>query len=214
MSIRSVWKGILAAVLLAAVGAGCDNGGGGGISRDFGDNDPDVYVCLGDSITHGYGQPAGESYPAQLGGILGKTVYNLGTDGERSDSGADRVSGVLARYKPGYLFVLYGANDVIHFASDDSIVANLRSIVQQAKANKTVPVVGTLTPMTRGHAFFGDYVATLNPKIEEMALQEGVEVANLFGAFGSDEALLQDDGLHLTAEGARIVATTFAAASK
>jgi lysophospholipase L1-like esterase len=196
----------------AFFGAGCDGGGGGG--RDVGDNDPDVYVCLGDSITRGYGVSGGESYPAQMAGILGKTVYNLGVDGQRSDAGVSRTGSALKRYKPGYMCILYGANDVIHGGSHDAVIGNLRSMVQQCKANKTIPVVGTLPPMVRGHELFNSSVVGLNPKIVQMAKEEGADVADLSGAFGDDESLLQSDGLHPTAEGMKIIATTFAAASK
>lgn len=204
---RSITIPVVSAVMLLA---GCD-GGDSGSSHDFGDNDENVVVCLGDSITEGYGVDAGSSYPNQLAGLTGKTVHNLGVGGSLSSEGVSRVSSALAKYKPGYLCVLYGANDLIRgAATQETIVNNLRTIVQRAKDNKTVAVVATLTPAYDSHSFIQDSVEAIRPKIKTMAGEEDVSCAELFDAFGSDTSLMQSDGLHPNATGLGVVASTFA----
>ena len=43
--------------------------------HDFGDNDPNLYVAFGDSITEGYGlDNYYECYPVRLAGMLGKLL--------------------------------------------------------------------------------------------------------------------------------------------
>lgn len=198
-----------ALALGASLFAGCE-GGDGGSSHDFGDNDPNVVVCMGDSITEGYLVAAADSYPAQLAGIIGKTVHNRGVGGARSSYGASTIDGVLSRYKPGYVLILFGANDVIHGGDQDEVISNLRGMVQRAKDNKTVPVIGTLTPMYAGHSTFNSGAIGLSVRIRAMAAEEGVDVADLEAAFGADESLLLSDGLHPNAASAKVIAETFA----
>ncbi|MCE9616344.1 MAG: hypothetical protein K8T26_18895 [Lentisphaerae bacterium] len=206
MSIRH-----LLAFTLIVAGIGCEpsGGGGGGSSNDFGDNDPNLVVAFGDSITEGQGLSGGETYPSQLAAQTGRPVINSGNGGEKSSGGLERVGGVLARYKPGYLLVLYGANDLIFDRDLQDIVANLRGIVQAAKANHTVPIIATLTPTFPYHDFISGGVVALNPLIKQMASEEGVAVADLYGPL-NDVSLFQSDGLHPTAAGAGKIASVFA----
>lgn len=201
----------LALPCLTTLLGGCEGGGGGGgAAHDFGDNDPNVIACLGDSITEGYLVATADSYPSQLAAITGKTVYNRGVGGTRSSYGVSIVGTVLDRYNPGYLLILYGVNDLIHGASQPATITNLRTMIQAAKANSTVPIVATLTPTYGSHAWVADDVIALNGQIRTMAAEEGVDVADLEAAFGSDESLILADGLHPNASGARVIAQTFA----
>jgi lysophospholipase L1-like esterase len=178
---------------------------------DFGDNDPDRVVALGDSITRGYGVNGGDSYPSQLSGMTGRPVVNTGQDGERSSGGRSRVNSVLQRYQPGYLLVMYGANDLIGQESSGDIVANLRAIVQAAKANKTIPILATVTPAFPWHDFIEPRVESLNPMIVQMAKEEGVAVVDTFKAT-NDANYFQDDGLHPNASGCSQIAAVFSEA--
>jgi len=188
---------LLMAMGMARVLPGCDGGGGGGISfSDIGDNDINTLVALGDSITKGGISGSGAPYPARLGAALGKTVANEGRAGEESGSGRARIGGVLSRYKPCGIIILYGANDILHFNSPESIIANLRKMIQSAKANKTVPIVGTLTPMADWHVIFQQDVDLLNTMIRQMVPQEGAYLVDFAKEFGNGAGLLLEDGLH------------------
>jgi lysophospholipase L1-like esterase len=197
---------------LACVAAmmGCNDSDDGGASRDFGDNDPDTVLCLGDSITTGRGASGG-GYPGRLGGIVGKRVINAAVNGAQSADGASMAGGMMAAYNPGFVLILLGVNDLIHEVGADAIVGNLRSIVQQVKANSSVPILGTLTPMYESHEVFNDRIDDLNSRIRSMAGEEGADVANLNGAFGSKRELILSDGVHPSDEGHDVMATTFGA---
>jgi len=191
---------------------GCDSGGGGGGGGgggDIGDNNKGVFVCIGDSITQGLCVPAGAPYPARLAGLSGKTVINEGVCGERSGGGAGRVSGVLARHKPEGLLILYGANDAIGGADVESVIGNLRAIIQAAKANQTRAVIATVMPMYDSHAIFNGAVESYNPRIKQLAGEEGAKLVNLSAEFGNKRDLLQGDGLHPSDMGTQIIAQSF-----
>jgi acyl-CoA thioesterase I len=203
---RLLGIGVLAATL------GCEDGGSGSnnSNHDFGSNDPNLIVAQGDSITLGLGLPSSSlAYPAQLAAMLGRPVINSGVGGERSASGLDRVGSVLHKHHPGFLLILYGSNDLIHSASEEDTVANLRGIIQAAKATQTIPITGTVPPMFAEHSLYGGGVAALNSMISQMASEEGVAVADVNGAL-NDIALFQQDGLHPNEEGAKKLAAAFA----
>jgi lysophospholipase L1-like esterase len=186
-------------------------------SHDFGDNDSNLLVAMGDSITEGVETTP---YPEYLAQYVGKTVANQGVGGEHAYEGRLRVDRVLAAYKPGFLLILYGANDLLHYHSPAGIVEELRSIVRSAKAAKTIPVLATLTPMVRSHYYFDGGVKDLNTRIRSMASDEGVRLVDLEQVFGDRDAdedpyvldsddYLQWDGLHPNEEGSRQIALAF-----
>lgn len=185
--------------------------------RDFGDNDSNLVVAMGDSITWGVN---GTPYSTYLSEYLGKPVANEGVSGEHAYEGRQRVDGVLAHYKPGFVLILYGANDLLHGLSAEEIVADLRYMVRSAIANKTIPVVATLTPMVRSHSVFDDGAKYVNIQIRSMARSEGVTLVDLERVFGNRDAdadpyvldaddYLQWDGLHPNDAGTRQIALAF-----
>ena len=197
-----IMAGAWACMVALLVGCNNDDDSSGGLPSDIGDNNPDMVVALGDSIT-----VAG--YPAAVAGITGKTVINQGRGGERSAGGASRVSGVLSKYKPAYLLILYGANDAIHGADAAAVKGNLRAIIGAAQANKTVPIIANLTPMYDGHSSFQGTATSYNPEIKSLASEMGARFVNLAGEFGSERSLIQADGLHPTGEGSQVIAFAF-----
>lgn len=107
-------KFVLTALLggIALLGTGCleSDSKPYGSSHDFGENNRDVYVCIGDSMTRSvYGVTP---YPEFLANMLDKTVINEGVGGERVPDGAARTAEVLNRHRPGYLLIMHGINDV------------------------------------------------------------------------------------------------------
>ncbi|MEI6168398.1 MAG: GDSL-type esterase/lipase family protein [bacterium] len=205
--------GIVASVCLltALLGlVGCDNGGGGGGGvGDIGANNPDLYVALGDSTTDG-NNGGGAPYPPRLASLTGKAVENHAQQNESTGGGAGKVGGILASSKPAACCFMLGAVDVINNYGQANAVNNLRSIIQQCKANKTVPVIATLTPMLYSHVRFDGAVKALNSEIRSLASSEGARLVDLEKKFGSGEGLILEDGLHPNEAGNQLMAEAFA----
>ena len=193
---------VLSCCLLALFSACEDNGG-----RDFGDNNPNLYVAVGDSITRGYGSST--SWPSELSALLGKDVVNRGVDGAMTSDGITMTSRALGQYKPGYLLIYLGANDVIHVLDNGGTIERLRTIINAAQDNKTVPVIATITPMTRDHEVFDGSAADLSARIISLAAEEDVSVVDLRSRFIGHSEWMQSDGLHPNDEGLRQVALAF-----
>ncbi len=154
---------------------GGDGGAGGGTSPPAGNTGS--VVCLGDSITQ-------SGYPDVLARRTGRAVINAGIAGEASGRGAQRVEALLSTYRPSYLCVLYGANDVIGGkATPQEVAANLESIVRAARANGTVVIVGTLTPMSGRREPYANDARAVSAAIRSMVSRSGARLADLEKAF-------------------------------
>jgi lysophospholipase L1-like esterase len=197
------------AVLLLGVSAGCGGGDEGmAVPEDFGDNNPNVIVALGDSITAGI-PGGGAPWPARLGALTGKTVSNAGVGGEESSGGAARISGVLRSRKPGYILIFYGANDAIMQRDTDRTLNNIRSMVTKAKANKTAPLLATLLPMIGEHGIYNSAAERISAGIHQIGSAEGVTVVDVAGEFGDPQNQLLPDGLHPNDLGNQTIALAF-----
>ncbi len=205
---------ISGACLLTALlcSVGCENkssDSGGGDLGDIGDNNPDLYVALGDSTTDG-GNGGGDPYPPRLAALIGKPVNNYAVQNESTGAAAGRVGGILASDKPGACCFMLGAVDLINSYGQQNAINNLRSIIQQCKANKTVPVIATLTPMLYSHSLWDGGVKALNVSIRELASAEGARLVDLEKKFGTGEAYILPDGLHPNEAGNQLMAEAFA----
>lgn len=216
---RARW---LAPALVLALGVGCS--GGDGPATDFGDNDPSLVVALGDSITFGTHDmgidSCSESYRSTIGFcprlqvLTGKTVINEGRCGEGSSGGLGRIERVLRRYRPGVVLIDYSPNDL--FGGSEATVANLRAMVAAARANKTVPILGTLVPAVGSHAGWEPFIQAVNAKIRVFCEEEGLPYADHYKAFvgypGFTQApysILDADGLHPNSAGYALMAETW-----
>lgn len=206
--LRELWRGLarlaLATVILLALG--CENGGSDEPAHDFGDNNPGLYIAVGDSITAGVGT---SGYPALLSPLVGATVQNRGVYGETSRQGQGTAGRALDA-NPGYLLILYGANDVLFGRDTDMIANNLRNMVRAAIANQTIPAIATLTPMVGPKRGFDSAARRLSERIRALAAEEGARLVDLEAAFNFDTTLMQADGLHPNADGDALIAAQFA----
>ncbi len=190
----------------------CDSGGGGGGygDHDFGDNDRNKVVALGDSITSGFVcDEETRSYPQRIADITGLQVINAGVSAERASSAAGRAGRVLDRNKPGFLLILTGHNDAIFDRSADSVEGNIRSIIESARSRKTVPIVATLVPIGAPRRFATGPARDYSARIRALAKELRVPLVDLEREFGNDSSL-QCDGLHPSDAGSRIIASAFA----
>ena len=199
---------VLGLGLLVLALAGCNGGGDSAAAPDVGDNNPNVVVALGDSITAGV-DGGGAPWPARLASLCGKTVINAGVGGEESGGALDRIGGLLAGAKPGYIIILTGANDAITGRSTDAAVANIHAMVLAAKANKTVPILATLLPMIGEHGIYNSAANRISAGVHDVASTEGVAVVDLNAEFTDPENQLIADGLHPNDLGNQIIALAF-----
>ena len=100
-----------------------------------------VVLAFGDSLTHGTGARAAESYPAVLQGLIGRRVVRSGVPGELTAQGLARLPGVLQQVDPDLLVLIHGGNDLLRRTPQQRIAANLRAMVHLAQDREVAVVV-------------------------------------------------------------------------
>jgi acyl-CoA thioesterase-1 len=165
-------------------------------------------VVLGDSLTAGLGLPQDRAYPALLQQRLNKQglnfeVVNAGVSGGTSAGGLRRLDWALDG-NVRVLIVALGGNDALRGLAAEQLKQNLATIVEQAQARGvTVILAGMEAPPNFGRA----YAVAFHQVYPALAKQYHVAlVPFLLTGVAGDERLNQNDGIHPTAEGARIVA--------
>ncbi len=183
------------------------------------------YLALGDSITSGGGSPNPEtvSFVARLSErwrARGCTVElkNVGVSGATSaDIIAVQVP-ELAPFKPTFVTLQVGANDIVHDVTVDTYRANVRTIIDAAKATGARVVVIGQNEWPRSPRA-PDYGTNLVEKrlvyeaafVEEVRAKsvQMVDLASIYRA-AADAGQWASDGIHPTPEAYDAVAAEMA----
>ena len=162
---------------------------------------PRTVLIVGDSLSAGYGIAAASAWPALLAARVegrGVRIVNASISGETTAGGLARLPKLLAEQHPAIVLVELGANDGLRGLPLAEIRSNLRALIESVRSAKALPVLlGIELPVNYGpqyrdglRAIYRDLAGEFNVPLVPFLL-EGV---------AQDEALLQGDGLHPTAE--------------
>lgn len=98
------------------------------------------YLALGDSFTIGTGGPAGASFPARLverwhdqGCVV--QLENVGVNGYTSDDLIEKELPSVTTFKPTFITIAIGANDIVRGTAVDAYRANVRKIFDAVTAS-------------------------------------------------------------------------------
>ncbi|MBF0141919.1 MAG: arylesterase [Magnetococcales bacterium] len=167
-----------------------------------------VILCLGDSLTYGYGVLPEESYPALLqqrlrGMGLPHRVVNAGLPGETTAGARERLPGLLQGPPPSLAIVALGINDLLEGEYPRRIRDQLDSIIVTFKRAR-VPLL--LAGMRLPPEFNDPHSQAFEELFGELARIHEVPLVPflLEGVEGHPELTL-GDGLHPNAIGYRKV---------
>lgn len=169
-----------------------------------------VIVVLGDSLTAGYGIDRAEAYPALLQQRINTkgwnfTVLNAGQSGDTTADGLRRIDWLLER-RINVLILALGGNDGLRGIDPDVTKTNLQTIIDHAKL-KYPDIRIVLAGMAMAPNMGKDYVSRFQAIYPDLAKQnQAALIPFLLEGVGGHPDSNQDDMIHPTAEGQKVVA--------
>ena len=197
----------------------CGNNGSGGAKKEgtvpqagapAADTAVKNIVFFGNSLTAGYGLDPSQAFPALIQQRIDSLklpykVVNAGVSGETSSGGNSRIGWILRQ--PVHVFVLeLGANDGLRGLPVAETEKNLQAIIDQVKAKypeAKLVLAGMQVPPNMGQKYGAEF-RSIYP---ELARRNGMAlIPFLLQGVGGEVKLNQEDGIHPTVEGQKIVA--------
>jgi len=168
-------------------------------------------LFFGDSLTAGYGlDDQSEAFPGVIQGKIDAAklhyhVVNAGVSGETSAGGKGRINWILKQKIDVFVLEL-GANDGLRGIPVSETLDNLQSIIDAVKAKypkAKLVMLGMQIPPSMG----SQYTYSFKAIFPELAAKNKMAlVPFLLKDVAGIPSLNQKDGIHPTAEGAKIVA--------
>jgi lysophospholipase L1-like esterase len=177
------------------------------LTLPIGNNNPNLYLGYGDSITAGDGSSDGQGYILKLQNLLGPyfaraEVRAQGRSGTNSAEGAEGTHRTMGWFHPAWVLIHYGTNDWNDPTCQKQVDAcftidSLREIVEDFKDGATLPVLATIIPANPALVPSGrnTWYDEMNVRIKALARDENVPLADLnadFKAAGSLPGLFAD----------------------
>jgi acyl-CoA thioesterase I len=167
-------------------------------------------VFFGNSLTAGYGLTTSEAFPALIQQTIDSlqlpyTVVNAGVSGETTAGGNSRIDWILKQ--PLDVFVLeLGANDGLRGIPVSETRKNFQSIINKVRTKypeAKLLLTGMQIPPNMGQQFSREF----RDVYPALAKQNNISlVPFLLEGVGGEVKLNQQDGIHPTIEGHRILA--------
>lgn len=158
-----------------------------------------VILIVGDSVSAGYGLPAGAGWATLLQQRLAADHYphrvvNASISGDTTAGGRERLQGLLEANRPAITVIELGGNDGLRGGNLDAMERNLDAMTVAAqKAGSRVLIVGMRLPPNYGPGYVQRFDATFN---EVATKNKAALVPFLFEGFGDDNSMFQADRIH------------------
>lgn len=161
-------------------------------------------IFLGNSITNG----------AEWSELFANPhIKNRGISGDTTMGVYDRLEAIL-KGSPAKIFLLIGINDLSRGIPSDTIIRNIRMIVEKVKKDspRTKLYLQSMLPLTDHYKMFGGHtsraakVPEINAELQELAAKENVTYIDVYSHFldtatGKLNLEYTNDGLHLLGKG-------------
>ena len=166
-----------------------------------------VIVCMGDSLTAGYGVDEAQAYPALLEARLHEMgfpyrVINAGVSGETSSGALSRLDWMLT-LDPDIVILETGANDGLRGVDPALTRRNIEAIVARLKAKDIIVVLAGMQMVRNLGPEFTRSFGAIYPEIARAS--ELILIPFFLEGVAGRSDLNQADGIHPTAEGYRII---------
>lgn len=162
-----------------------------------------LLMVMGDSLSAAYNLPVESGWVSLLEQRLQQQGYswrvvNASVSGETTGGGLTRLPELLRQHQPKIVLLELGANDGLRGQPPQRITANLNQMIQLSQeAGAEVLLLGILLPPNYGPR----YLQQFEQIYPQLAKQHQLPlVPFLLEGVADNPALMQQDGLHPTAE--------------
>jgi acyl-CoA thioesterase-1 len=169
-----------------------------------------VIVAFGDSLTAGYGVASGLSYPDFLQKEIDAAgfqyrVVNQGISGDTTSGGVNRIEEAILQ-KPEIVILELGGNDGLRGLPIEATRQNLDEMATRLLASGAKVL---LAGMTLPRNYGPDYIKGFEQIYKDIAREKRLPLIPFFlEGVATRPQLMQDDAIHPTAEGNKLVAAT------
>jgi lysophospholipase L1-like esterase len=182
-------------------------------------------ACVGNSITAGYGlsNPSTESYPAQMQKMFDSKkwmIENFGVSARTMLKTGDLPYWNEPQYKdalalnPNIVIIKLGTNDSkrwIWNKHGSEYKTDYKEMIQSFRNLSSKPEIFICLAIpgeNRGWDIYNSYIKdSLNPRIKEVAIENGVNLIDLYNVFsGNEKAWLMGDSVHPNTAGCAVLA--------
>jgi len=113
-------------------------------------------VCIGDSLTEGYGVHESKRWTNLLRDKLDIEIINSGISGDTSAGMLARFNEMVIQHKPSHVIIMGGTNDIFLNISDNHILSNILAMTRYARHHEIISIIGIPTPFYNLSAFPDD----------------------------------------------------------
>lgn len=162
-------------------------------------------LVMGDSLSAAYGLEQEQGWVTLLAERLeGEAhVINASISGETTSGGAQRLTNIIGQQQPDIVLLELGGNDGLRGLPPTQMRANLASMIEQSRqAGADVLLLGIDIPPNYGQAYRDAFTSVFHSLADEYDVPL---VPFLLEDIALNEQLMQDDGIHPTAEAQPII---------
>ena len=182
-------------------------------------------ICLGDSLTYGYGVRRAQCWTELAAEMSGWNVINRGICGDTTGGMLVRLREILregiGKRDERCFLLMGGCNDIFFSGSSTGARENMAAMAHQLFAEGEMPLIAVGPGIAKGNfptmwsdlvdfPAAGEVVREYYEWLERFCLSFGVRMIDFRGDFrdreGNIRAELYLDGLHLNPEGHRVMA--------
>jgi lysophospholipase L1-like esterase len=155
------------------------------------------------------------------------SVINAGIGSQNSLQGRERFVRDVVAVHPKYVLIYFGMNDTSNeprFLSQEQFIGNIKWMVRTARRNRIVPILSTIQHVDverlmkrhRASSFGAEgpngKIDRYNSALRTLALKKKIallDFTKVLDDAGGPTIAISTDGVHLTADGYRLLASSF-----
>jgi lysophospholipase L1-like esterase len=171
-------------------------------------------VCIGDSLTEGYGIRQAYRWSNLLNKDLNMEIINSGISGDTTSGMLARFHNMVIVHNPTHVIITGGTNDLWFNLSDEQIISNILAMTRYARYNGIISIIGIPTPyyydkqVCPNSTFLdakthSERIEGYRKKLISFALEDGLNIIDFSLNMTCD--LFLEDGLHPNERGHEIM---------